>query len=233
MENSALLNPATDSNLHVGGAITFRGNQTTESLNVTGAGGTPDPISASLFASVLAGNPSLAGKLFYDATTGKLTYLGVLPDDAALLNPLDANGKPVAFDAYQLAAWQAAVGQLLVDSASATLGDNGLALAGPGSFNISARTINLGISGGISAAPPINVATSEPLTDPLPTVLFDPAQSGNPELAGKLHYDAATGRLTSQHPHGASVIARTRAAGGGYGFSLVLSRTATCSCGAP
>ena len=195
MENRGLLNPATDSNLRVGGAITFRGNQTTESLTVTGAGGSPDPISASLFASVLAGDPALAGKLFYDATTGKLTYIGVLSDDTALRNPVDANGNPVAFDAYQLAAWQAAVGRLLADSASATLNGNGLVLSGPGKFDFNARTIDLGISGGIFAGPPINVATSEPLADPLPAALFNPAQSGNPELAAKLHYDSATGRL--------------------------------------
>jgi len=195
MENSGLLNPATDSGLRVGGAITFRGNQTTESLAVADAGGNPDPISASLFASVLAGDPALAGKLFYDATTGVLTYIGVLSDDTALLNPVDANGKPVAFDAYQLAAWQAAVGKLFADSASATLNGNGLVLSGPGQFNFNARTIDLGISGGIVAGPPINVATSEPLADPLPAALLDPAQSGDPELAGKLHYDSATGRL--------------------------------------
>ena len=43
---------------------------------------------------------------------------------------------------------------------------------------------------------PITVATSVPLADALPKALFDPTQSGSPELAGKLHYDPKTGVLT-------------------------------------
>jgi hypothetical protein len=43
---------------------------------------------------------------------------------------------------------------IVSDSQSASLGDNGLVLSGPGNFNISANTIDLGISGGISVTAP-------------------------------------------------------------------------------
>ena len=53
-----------------------------------------------------------------------------------------------------MTAWQATISQLYSDSQSASLGDNGLALSGPGNFNITANSIDLGISGGISVAAP-------------------------------------------------------------------------------
>jgi filamentous hemagglutinin family protein len=199
MEKSGLLNPATDSSLHIGGNITYRGDLTSESLN--------DPLPPSLFNSSLSVNPETTGKLSYNAATGTLSFIGVMTaaELAFLLNPsvlvldangqsmLDANGnpvtKPVSLDATQ----QAAIKKLSADSQTASLGDQGLAISGPGKFNVTADSIDLGISGGISVFAPINVATSVLLTDPLPAALFDPAQSGDPELAGKLHYDSTTG----------------------------------------
>jgi len=155
MENSGLLNPATDSGLRVGGAITYRGDLTTEQLTVPAdANGNPDPISSSLFDSVISGNPALAGILRYDSGTGILTFVGIMSDDTFLLNPTDANGQPIAFTANQLASWQAAISQLYSASQTATLGDQGLALAGPGHFNITANNIDLGISGGITVIGP-------------------------------------------------------------------------------
>ncbi len=194
MENSGLLNPATDSNLHVGGNITYRGDLTTEPLS--------DPLPSSLFNSALSADPEVTGKLSYDAATGTLSFIGVMTaaELTFLLNPsvlvLDANGnpvtKPVSLDATQ----KAVIKQLSADSQTASLGDQGLAISGPGNFNIFASRIDLGISGGISVFAPINVATSVSLTDPLPAALFDPAQSGDSELAGKLRYDSTTGVLT-------------------------------------
>ena len=73
-----LLDPATDAGLRVGGAITYRGDLTTETLIVTDGQGNPDPISLALFGSVISGDPALSGKLQYDASTGVLTYVGVL-----------------------------------------------------------------------------------------------------------------------------------------------------------
>jgi len=197
MENSGILNPATDSGLRVGGAVTYRGDLTTEQLTVpTDANGNPDPISSSLLDSVISGDPALAGILRYDSVTGILTFVGIMSDDTFLLNPTDANGQPVAFTTDQLPVWQAAIAQLYSDTQNATLGDQGLALSGPGHFNIVANSIDLGISGGISALAPISVATSVTLTEPLPSALLDPARSGDSELAGKLNYNSTTGTLT-------------------------------------
>src|SRR5262249_52674582 len=52
------------------------------------------------------------------------------------------------------AAQQDTVQKLHDATQDATLGDQGLALAGGGRFDVSARNVNLGISGGISVAPP-------------------------------------------------------------------------------
>ncbi|HEX7571330.1 MAG TPA: filamentous hemagglutinin N-terminal domain-containing protein [Verrucomicrobiae bacterium] len=134
--------------INVLGAITYRGNLTSETLSA--------PISAALFNSVIAGDPSASGYLRYDATTGTLTYVGVMSagTETALLNPVDASGNPVALTAAQLADWQATITTLLAVSQTATLGDQGLALAGPGNFNVSANSIDLGISGGIRVIAP-------------------------------------------------------------------------------
>ena len=199
METSHLLNPATDSNLHVGGNITYRGDLTTEPpLTTTDANGNTVPlVSSSQFDSVISGDPALAGLLRYDATTGIISFVGVMDSAAGqfLKNPTDANGNAV-FSGAPLTAWQNTIKQLDSDSQTASLGDQGLAISGPGNFSIFANSIDLGISGGISVFAPINVATSTSLTDPLPTALFDPAQSGDSELAGKLRYDSTTGTFT-------------------------------------
>ena len=153
METSGLLNPATDSSLRVSGSITYRGDLTPQPL--VDALGNPAPISSTLFNSILAGNPALAGVLRYDATTGTLSFVGVMDSatEAALLNPTDINGNAL-FTSAQLTAWQSNISQLYAASQTATLGDQGLAIAGSGSFNLSAHSIDLGISGGISVLPP-------------------------------------------------------------------------------
>jgi len=198
MENSGLLNPATDSNLHVGGNIAYRGDLTTEPpLTVTDADGNTVPIvSSSQFDSVIGGDPALAGVLRYDATSGIISFVGVMDSATGqfLKNPTDAGGNAI-FNGAQLTAWQNTIKQLAADSQTATLGDQGLAISGQGNFNIFADHIDLGISGGISVFAPINVATSVLLADSLPAALFDPAQSGDSELADKLHYDSTTGTL--------------------------------------
>ena len=146
--------------INVLGDITYRGDLTSEAL--------ADALPAFLFNSALSGDPEVAAKLSYDATTGTLTFVGVMTaaEENFLLNPtkvildqngnpvLDANGNPettsVALDATQ----QAAIQQLYTASQTASLGDQGLSLAGPGKFNIAANNIDLGISGGISVLAP-------------------------------------------------------------------------------
>jgi hypothetical protein len=83
-------------------------------------------------------------------------------------NPvLDANDNPemvpvttsLALDATQ----QAMITQLYTASQSASLGDQGLSLAGPGTFNITANSIDLGVSGGIRVlAPDAGLAAISP-----------------------------------------------------------------------
>ena len=147
MEASGLLNSATDGGLVVGGNISYRGDLTSEILS--------SAISQTVFQDVIGGDPSLAGALTYDPTTGTLSFVGVMTaaTEQSLLNPTDANGVAV-FTGAQLTAWQNTITGLYNNSQSTSLGDNGLALAGSGNFNINANTIDLGISGGISVLAP-------------------------------------------------------------------------------
>jgi len=83
-------------------------------------------------------------------------------------NPvLDANGnpemtpetQPIILDATQ----QAMITQLYTASQSASLGDQGLSLAGPGTFNVAANSMDLGVSGGIRVlAPDAGLAAISP-----------------------------------------------------------------------
>ena len=142
--------------INVLGAITYRGNKTSEILSA--------PIASSAFNSIIGGNSALSGLLLYDGTSGTISFVGVmsLETEQSLLNPTDANGNAI-FTGAQLTAWQAAITQLHADSQSASLGDQGLALAGPGNFNVSAHTIDLGVSGGIRViAPDASLAAVSP-----------------------------------------------------------------------
>lgn len=147
MENLGLLDPVTDGNLVVGGSITYRGDLTSETLS--------SAISAAIFDVITADNPSLAGALSYDVNNGQLSFVGVMSSgtEQSLLNPTDINGNPL-LSGSQLTAWQTTIAQLYNDSQTASLGDNGLTLSGPGNFTITASSIDLGISGGIIVAAP-------------------------------------------------------------------------------
>jgi len=146
--------------IKVGGDLTYRGDVTTVTL--------PSPLPAALFNSGLSGDPEVAAKLLYDGATGVLTFIGPMSSSelSFLLNPtevalnatgqpvLDANGQPVTQPLTLTAAQQTAIHQLYTASQTATLGGQGLAVAGPGKFNIAAQKIDLGISGGISVLAP-------------------------------------------------------------------------------
>jgi filamentous hemagglutinin family protein len=154
------LSPVQTTSINVGGNITYRGDLTSVPL--------ADALPSSLFNLSLSTDPDASSKLIYDSTTGTLTFIGVMTaaELAFLLNPsvvvfdaygqpvLDANGNPattpISLDATQKAALQ----QLYTASLTASLGDQGLTLAGPGNFNITANGIDLGISGGISVITP-------------------------------------------------------------------------------
>jgi hypothetical protein len=146
--------------IKVGGDITYRGDLTSVSLT--------DPLPAELFSSALSGSPDVAAKISYNAATGTLTFVGVMTatELAFLLSPTvdvldslgrpvqDLNGDPVTMPVTVSTAQRAAIQQLFTASQSASLGDQGLAIAGPGHFTIAARNIDLGISGGISSLAP-------------------------------------------------------------------------------
>jgi filamentous hemagglutinin family protein len=141
------LSPSQTTSINVTGDITYRGDLTSENLS--------SAISSSTFDDIIAGDSALAGALRYDATSGTISFVGIMGSatEQSLLNPTDANGNAI-FTGAQLTAWQATITQLYSDSQSASLGDNGLVLSGPGNFNITANSIDLGISDGISVSAP-------------------------------------------------------------------------------
>jgi len=154
------VSPLQTTSIDVGGSITYRGDLTSVSLT--------DPLPASIFNSTLSGDPAVTALLSYNAATGTLTYIGQMTSAALsyLLNPtqvilnslgqpeLNLGGTPVTKPLTLDATQQAAIQALYAATQNATLGDQGLALAGPGQFNISAASMDLGISGGISVLAP-------------------------------------------------------------------------------
>ena len=179
------LSPSQTTTINVDGAITYHGDLTTEILT---AAQLADPLPTALFTD--SADPSVTQNLRYDASTGTLIFVGAMSaaEEAFLLSPsiikldgsgnpitqpvldsdgnpvLDANGNPefapvtvpLALDATQ----QALIIQLHNDSQSASLGDQGLALTGPGTFNVNADTMDLGVSGGIRVLAPDSAAES-------------------------------------------------------------------------
>jgi filamentous hemagglutinin family protein len=141
------LSPSQTTSITVAGDITYRGNQTSEILS--------SAIPTSVFDAIIGGDPGLAGALSYDATTGTITFVGLMGSatEQSLLDPADADGNAI-FTGAQLTAWQTTIMQLDAASQSAALGDTGLVLYGPGNFDISANSIDLGISVGISVLAP-------------------------------------------------------------------------------
>jgi filamentous hemagglutinin family protein len=173
------LSPLQTTFINVAGDLTYRGDVST--INLT-ADQLSDLLPTRLFAD--SADTAATAKLRYDSATGKLIYIGVMSaaDLAFLLNPsiivrdqfgnpvtqavLDADGNPVLdeegnptsfvvteplpLDATQ----QGMINQLFAASQSASLGDQGLALAGAGKFKVNANGLDLGVSGGISVLAP-------------------------------------------------------------------------------
>ena len=143
------LSPAQTSFLHVTGDISYRGDLTIESL--------ADPLPAALFSA--STDPNVTSRLQYNAATGSLIFIGVMSgaDLAFLLNPTiyvtDQFGNPQTVALNLTATQQAVLNQLYTDSQSASISKESLALTGPGVFDLTARNIDLGISGGILADP--------------------------------------------------------------------------------
>ena len=154
------LSAAQTTSINVAGSVTYRGDLTSVPLS--------DPLPVALFSSLLSGNPAVTGLLRYDSATGTLTFIGqmTLADLNFLLSPtevvlnidgqpeLNPDGTPATKSLPLTVAQQSAIQQLYTLSQTATLGDQGLAVAGPGKFTISAQSMDLGISGGISVLNP-------------------------------------------------------------------------------
>jgi filamentous hemagglutinin family protein len=153
------LSPSQTTSINVAGDITYRGDLTSVPL------ATPPP--KALLNPAFTGN-QVSGDLQYDAATGTLTFIGQMSatDEAFLLNPTElvlgaagkpiigANGEPETKPLTLTAAEQSAITQLFTASQDATLGDQGLTVAGPGHFVVNAEDIDLGISGGIQVLAP-------------------------------------------------------------------------------
>ena len=173
------LSSSQTTSINVLGDITYRGDLTAIDLT---AAQLADLLPTILFSD--GSDTAVTSKLRYDPTTGELIYVGVMSasDLAFLLNPsivvldqngnpetqplLDANGNPIldangnpemvpvtrplTLDSTQ----QGTILQLYSASQTASLGDQGLSLAGPGNFNVSANSMDLGVSGGIRVLAP-------------------------------------------------------------------------------
>jgi filamentous hemagglutinin family protein len=131
LEHAGLLDANTDGGLRVGGDLVY--GDTLHAASVALA----DPIPAAVLNSV-SGDLSTS-VLSYDSATGQFSLTGQMTQKALT----DLLAPAAGLDAAQ----RAAVLALYADSQAA----NGLALAGPGNFDITARNISLGISTGITA----------------------------------------------------------------------------------
>ncbi|MDB6037140.1 MAG: Filamentous hemagglutinin family outer membrane protein, partial [Verrucomicrobiales bacterium] len=144
--------------ISIGQNLSYRGFITEVPL-----GDVPNP---AVLDPVQSTNPDLAQKLFYNAQTGKFGFRGQMSDQDLrfLLDPtvyaldstgqvmLDYLGNPTPIPA-RFTADVAGLQSLFEQTQTASLGDQGLALGGPGTFRIVAKNIDLGISGGIQTLP--------------------------------------------------------------------------------
>jgi filamentous hemagglutinin family protein len=151
--HGANLSPSQSTDIKVAGSISYRGDLTSVPLATA--------LPTIIFNLAISGDAEAVKKLRYDAATQTLTYIGQMSavEEAFLLNPYHLVVNPVTGAVKNVAialtaAQQAAIQQLFAASQTASLGDQGLAISGPGKFNISAQSIDLGISGGISVLAP-------------------------------------------------------------------------------
>jgi filamentous hemagglutinin family protein len=143
--------------LTVDGDITYRGNLTETGLATA--------LPAQFFDLRLISNPALVQRVLYNATTGKLAFIGQMSQSERdyLQNPqllvFDAlTGAPVMDPATGLQkttplalsdVYRTAFQDLYERSGDASLGGQGLSVTGPGKFVVTAHNADLGISGGI------------------------------------------------------------------------------------
>ena len=158
--------------IQVAGDIVYRGNLTETPIE--------EPLPAAFFNPLLVSNPQLIQRVLYSATTGTLGFTGQMsPSDLAYLQSpsllvFDSTTSAPVLDpstglqkttSLTLSAVQkAAFDRLYADSQTASLGDQGLSLAGPGRFVVQAHNADLGISAGITVkSPNTTLASISPL----------------------------------------------------------------------
>jgi filamentous hemagglutinin family protein len=146
------LSPAQTTSIDVAGDIVYSGTLHAASVGLS------DALPAELLNPELSGNPLVAAELSY--TSGSLAINSQMTVNGLnfLLNPtvvelnasgnpvLDQNGNPVLVPVTLDHAQRAAILTLYAESQT----PNGLALDGPGFFNVSAQNISLGISDGLT-----------------------------------------------------------------------------------
>ncbi len=156
------LAPTDKSWLHIGGDYLSRGNITIEPVAPSLA--TPN---MTIFSELFTVNREVGRKLFFDPASRKLVFQGRMTESERdfLLNPsvlvytalgnplLDANGGQVTRPAIFASA--ATVQNLFARSqdipSDLALANSGLQISGPGTFELTARTLDLGRSGGLQS----------------------------------------------------------------------------------
>ncbi|MEI7808991.1 MAG: hypothetical protein WCJ07_10970, partial [Verrucomicrobiota bacterium] len=171
MENSGILNPATDGGLTVGGNIINRGAFTFIDLNAVSGASAPDLSLLSLAVNNSISGATLANSFFYNPATKILTYQNIsgqsLSTVLALLQHLKVqvyqSGVPQWEDApFNTIPKTTTVSVLNSATASALLaqynalgpipgGAGGYTLGGGGTFAITARNLDLGTTAGIQS----------------------------------------------------------------------------------
>ena len=118
-----------------------------------------DPLPTELLNAALSGSPTVSAQLSQSSGTLSINSQMTVDGLNFLLNPtvvelnasgnpvLDSSGNPVLVPVVLDTAQRSAILALYTESQA----QNGLALAGPGNFNVSGRNIDLGISAGITA----------------------------------------------------------------------------------
>jgi filamentous hemagglutinin family protein len=173
LENSGILNSATDGGLTVGGNITDRGAFTSVDLSAVAGAGVPD-FSVLAYALTPAGYPSgatLVSSFFYNPTTHVLTYENISGSKSLqqILNALQnltvqvvINGVPQWQDALHTIPVTTTVSAISAAAANALLteyntlgplpkGNSGFAIGGGGQFNITANNMDLGTTPGVAS----------------------------------------------------------------------------------
>jgi filamentous hemagglutinin family protein len=174
-QNLAGAGASSITSINVMGDIIYQGLVTSISLNNYNAA----PLPAEMFEAAISTDPSVTQFLAYDAATGLLSYRGQMNSQglAFLQNPtVVVNGQTESISLTT--AQKSALAALYAQSQGVQASGSGIALNGPGQFNITARNMDLGTSAGIQV-------NQQFLSELFPPTAIDGA-SLNVNLSGNL-----------------------------------------------